>query len=50
MDAFTHCVESYLSTTYHPICDGIALEGLRHVSRGLEATVRDGSDPRHAGR
>jgi alcohol dehydrogenase class IV len=44
MDALTHCVESYLSTTYHPICDGIALEGLRYVSRGLEAAVRDGSD------
>jgi 4-hydroxybutyrate dehydrogenase len=44
MDALTHCIESYLSTTYHPICDGIALEGLRHVSRGLEAAVRDGSD------
>jgi alcohol dehydrogenase class IV len=44
MDAFTHCIESYLSTTFHPICDGIALEGLRHVARGLEAAVRDGSD------
>ena len=44
MDAFTHCVESYLSTTLHPICDGIALEGLRHISQGLEAAVRDGSN------
>ncbi len=44
MDAFTHCVESYLSTIPHPICDGIALEGLRHISRGLEAAVRDGSN------
>jgi alcohol dehydrogenase class IV len=44
MDAFTHCIESYLSTTFHPICDGIALEGLRHVARGLENAVRDGSD------
>lgn len=44
MDAFTHAVESYLSTTFHPICDGIALEALRHVARGLEASVRDGSD------
>src|SRR5206468_10967800 len=35
-----------LSTTFHPICDGIALEGLRHGSRGLESAVRDGSDPR----
>jgi alcohol dehydrogenase class IV len=50
MDAFTHCIESYLSTTFHPICDGIALEGLRHVAKGLEAAVRDGSDAdaRHA--
>ena len=50
MDAFTHCIESYLSTTFHPICDGIALEGLRQVSKGLEAAVRDGSDTdaRHA--
>jgi alcohol dehydrogenase class IV len=44
MDAFTHCVESYLSTTEHPICDGIALEGLRYVARGLETAVRDGSN------
>ena len=42
MDAFTHCVESYLSTTDHPICDGIALEGLRYVARGLETAVQDG--------
>lgn len=41
MDAFTHCLESYLSTTDHPICDGIALEGLRYVARGLETSVRE---------
>ena len=46
MDAFTHCVESFLATTYHPVCDGIALEGLRHVFRGLEASVLDGTDAR----
>ncbi len=46
MDAFTHAIESYLSTTFHPICDGIALESLRHISRGLEASVLDGSDRR----
>jgi alcohol dehydrogenase class IV len=44
MDAFTHCVESYLSKSYHPICDGIALEGLKHVAKGLEASVQDGSN------
>jgi alcohol dehydrogenase class IV len=44
MDALTHCIESYLSTMFHPICDGIALEGLRYIARGLEAAVRDGSN------
>jgi alcohol dehydrogenase class IV len=44
MDAFAHCIESFLSTAYHPICDGIALEGLRHIARGLEPAVRDGRD------
>jgi 4-hydroxybutyrate dehydrogenase len=44
MDAFTHCVESYLSTTFHPICDGIAVEGLRSIFSGLETGVRDGSN------
>ena len=44
MDAFTHCVESYLSTTFHPLCDGIAVEGLRYISKGLETAVRDGSN------
>ncbi len=44
MDAFTHCVESYLSTTFHPICDGIAVEGLKYLSKGLETAVRDGSN------
>jgi 4-hydroxybutyrate dehydrogenase len=44
MDAFTHCVESYLSTTFHPMCDGIAVEGLKSISKGLEGAVRDGSN------
>ena len=46
MDAFARGLEAYLATPLHPICDGIALEGLRHVSGGLEAAVRDGSDRR----
>jgi 4-hydroxybutyrate dehydrogenase len=44
MDAFAHCIESFVATTYHPICDGIAVEGLKHIFRGLETSVRDGSD------
>ena len=27
MDALTHCIEAFLAKDYHPICDGIALEG-----------------------
>ena len=44
MDAFARGLEAYLAAPLHPICDGIALEGLRHVSGGLEAAVRDGGD------
>ncbi len=33
MDALTHNIESYLSPAYHPLCDGIALEGLRVGAR-----------------
>ncbi len=42
MDALTHNVESYLSPEYHPLCDGIALEGVRIVARALPLAVRDG--------
>ena len=44
MDALTHNVESYLSPAYHPLCDGIALEGARIAARALPAAVRDGHD------
>jgi len=44
MDALTHNVESYLSSAYHPLCDGIALEGLRIAARALPCAVRDGKD------
>jgi len=42
MDALTHNVESYLSPEYHPLCDGIALEGVRIAARALPVAVRDG--------
>ena len=44
MDALTHNVESYLSPAYHPLCDGIALEGARIAARALPTAVRDGSN------
>src|SRR4029079_16921770 len=42
MDALTHNVESYLSPEYHPLCDGIALEGVRIAARALPVAYRDG--------
>ncbi|MEO5968435.1 MAG: iron-containing alcohol dehydrogenase [Bdellovibrionia bacterium] len=41
MDALTHCVESYLAKGYHPLCDGIALEGLKLAATHLEKCVRE---------
>ena len=44
MDALTHNVESYLSPAYHPLCDGIALEGARIAARSLRKAVREPHD------
>jgi alcohol dehydrogenase class IV len=39
MDALTHLVESYLAKGFQPLCDGIALEGVRILARGIGAAV-----------
>ncbi len=41
MDALTHNVESYLSPAFHPLCDGIALEGARIAARSLVPAVHE---------
>lgn len=41
MDALTHNIESYLSPAYHPLCDGIALEGTRIAARALPVAVAE---------
>jgi alcohol dehydrogenase class IV len=41
MDALTHNIESYLSPAYPPLCDGIALEGLRIGARALATAVAE---------
>ena len=41
MDALTHNIESWLSPAYHPMCDGIALEGLRLGARALAVAVTE---------
>jgi alcohol dehydrogenase class IV len=44
MDALTHNVESYLSPMFHPMCDGIALEGTRLAARSLLRAVQHPRD------
>jgi alcohol dehydrogenase class IV len=44
MDALTHCIEAYLAKDYHPICDGIALEGLRLAARALPRCIEAPGD------
>jgi alcohol dehydrogenase len=44
MDALAHCLEAYCSPSYHPIAEGIAVEGMRLVQEYLPRAYRDGSD------
>ena len=44
MDAFAHCLEAYCAPGFHPLADGIALEGMRLVREYLSRAVRDGHD------
>jgi alcohol dehydrogenase class IV len=43
-DALTHCIESYTSPVFHPLCDGIALEGLHLIAQALPRAVKNGND------
>ncbi len=44
MDAFAHCLEAYCSPHYHPMSQGIALEGMQLVKDNLLAAFKDGSN------
>ena len=44
IDAFTHCLESYFAPVYHPMADGVALEGIRLCLAHLNTAVADGAD------
>ncbi|WP_420413580.1 iron-containing alcohol dehydrogenase [Roseibium sp.] len=44
LDAFAHCVEAYSSPHYHPMSQGIALEGMRLVVDYLPRAYADGTD------
>jgi alcohol dehydrogenase class IV len=44
MDAFAHCLEAYCSPHYHPMSQGIAVEGMRLVKEYLPRAFADGND------
>ena len=44
MDALAHNLEAYLAPTFHPMAEGIALEGMRLVKEYLPRAVRNGED------
>jgi alcohol dehydrogenase class IV len=44
LDAFAHCLEAYCSPNYHPMSQGIAIEGMRLVKENLPRVYTNGSD------
>jgi len=44
LDAFAHCVEAFSSPHYHPMSQGIAIEGMKLVIDNLPRAYADGSD------
>jgi len=44
MDALTHNMEAYVAKNYHPMCDGIALEGIKLIGKSLEKATNEGNN------
>ena len=44
LDAFAHCVEAFSSPHYHPMSQGIAIEGMKLVIDNLPRAYQDGAD------
>lgn len=44
MDAFSHCLEAYCAPGFHPLADGIAVEGMRLVQGALVRAVKQPDD------
>lgn len=49
-DALTHCIESFTCPVFHPMCDGVALEGIHLIVEALPRACRNGSDIEARGR
>jgi alcohol dehydrogenase class IV len=44
IDALAHCFEAYCVDAFHPMADGIALEGIHLIDRYLPRAAADGTD------
>ena len=44
MDALAHCLEAYCSNLFHPLSQGIALEGISIVKKYLQKSFSNGDD------
>lgn len=44
IDAFTHCFEAFCAPGYHPMADGIALEGMRLIKEWLPVAYKEGQN------
>ena len=44
MDAFTHCLETYLSPLVNPPAEAIALDGVERAGRWIETATADGQN------
>ncbi|MBI2382017.1 MAG: iron-containing alcohol dehydrogenase [Gammaproteobacteria bacterium] len=44
MDALSHCLEAYCAPGFHPLADGVALEGMRLVKNHLPIAYREGGN------
>ncbi|MCZ2472761.1 iron-containing alcohol dehydrogenase [Aquirufa ecclesiirivi] len=41
MDALTHNLEAYVAKMSHPLCEGIALEGISLIAKSMEKAVKN---------
>ena len=44
MDAMAHCLEAFCSPNFHPMAEGIAVEGLKIIKENLQKVFNDGKD------
>ena len=44
VDAFVHCFEAFCAPGFHPLADGIAMEGMRLVAEYLPRAYKNGKD------